>query len=96
LRHNLSVTPRRYKGMTKLNYMAWIVQCAFLIYMGAVAASAPNPKLLACLNSCDEALMACVQPELQKPVIERTIKEFNRVRACTVTEGRCDRRCRRK
>jgi hypothetical protein len=86
--------------MTKLNYTAWIVQCAFLIYMGgvagAVAASAPNPKLLACLNSCDETLMACVQSELQKPVIERTIKEFNRVRACNVTEGRCDRRCRRK
>jgi hypothetical protein len=86
--------------MAKWNHMAWIVQCAFLIYMGAVAeagaAPTPSPKLLACLNSCDETLMACVQPELQKPVIQRTISEFNRVRACNVTEGRCDRRCRGK
>jgi hypothetical protein len=86
--------------MTKLNRMAWIVQCALLIYMGAIAeagaAAAPSPMLLACLNACDETLMACVQPPLQMPAAQRTIKELNIVRACTVTDGKCDRRCRRK
>jgi hypothetical protein len=86
--------------MTKRNHMARIVQSACLIYLGVIAeasaAATPSPKLLACLNSCDEALMACVQPQLQKPVVQRTIKEFNIVRACNVTEGRCDRRCRGK
>ena len=84
--------------MTK-NHMAWIIQCACLIYFGAVVeagAATPSPKLLVCLNSCDEALMACVQSQLQKPILQRTIKEFNTVRACNLTEGKCDRRCRGK
>jgi hypothetical protein len=84
--------------MTRWNHMAWIFLCACLIYLGAAAeaGAAATPKLLACLNSCEETLMACVQSQLQKPVAQRTIKEFNTVRACNVAEGRCDRRCRGK
>jgi hypothetical protein len=91
--------PRSQKVMAKWNHMAWIVQCACSIYLAAVAqagAAAPDPKLLACLNSCDEALMACVQPPLQKPAVQRTIKDFNIIRACSGIERSCDRRCRGK
>jgi hypothetical protein len=79
-------------------FTMWVFHCACLIYLGAAgeaAAAAASPKLIACLNACEQVQTACLQPPLQIPREQRTIKELNVMRACNVTDVKCDRRCRK-
>jgi hypothetical protein len=75
-------TMGRY-GVTERN-MARIFQCACIIYTGLVvdANAAATPKVIACLNACEQGQLACAQPTLQMPPEKRTIKDLNIVRAC--------------
>jgi hypothetical protein len=83
--------------MTKRS-MARMLQCACMIYMGVVveAGAAPTPKVLACLNACEQVQLACAQPTLQMSPEQRTIKDLNVIRACNAADLKCDRRCRVK
>jgi hypothetical protein len=83
--------------MTKRIRAARLLQCACVIFMGVVtgaSAAAPTAKTIACLNTCEQVLMACMQPTLQISPDRRTIKDLNVVRDCNQADGRCDRRCR--
>jgi hypothetical protein len=74
--------------------------CVCVLYAGAVAAaaaaSAPSPKVIACLNACEQVQIACMRGPLQMPPEQRTIKELNIIRACNETDVRCDHKCRSK
>jgi hypothetical protein len=54
-----------------------------------------SPKAIACMTACEQTQMACLQAPNAMPPERRTIKEINAVRACNLTEERCDHRCRR-
>jgi hypothetical protein len=81
--------------MTKRS-MARMLQCACVIFVGVVgeAGAADTPKIIACLNACEQVQIACAQPTLQMPPEQRTIKDFNIVRACNAADLKCDHRCR--
>jgi hypothetical protein len=83
--------------MTKRS-MARMFQCACVIYMGVAeeAGGAATPKLIACLNACEQVQLACAQPTLQLPPEQRTIKDLNIIRACNAADLKCDQRCRVK
>jgi hypothetical protein len=74
--------------------------CVCVLYAGTVAAaaaaSAPSPKVIACLNACEQVQTACMREPLQMPPAQRTIKELNIIRACNETDVRCDHKCRSK
>ena len=86
--------------MTRSVRTARAFQCGFLIYMMAVAeagaAAAPAPKVIACLNACEQVQVACMQQPLQMPPEKRTIKELNIIRACNEADVTCDHHCRSK
>jgi hypothetical protein len=86
--------------MTKRGRMAQTFQCACVIYMGALAqasaAAPPTPKVIACLNACEQVQTACMQQPLQVPPAQRTIKDHNVIRACNEADVKCDHRCRAK
>jgi hypothetical protein len=83
--------------MTKRS-MVRMFQCVCIIYLGAVVAAgaAPTPKVVACLNACEQVQLACAQPTLQMSPEQRTIKDLNVVRACNASDLKCDHRCRVK
>jgi hypothetical protein len=85
------------RGMTKRS-IARVFQCACMVYAGLVveARAAPTPKVVACLNACEQVQLACAQPTLQMPADQRTIKDLNVIRACNAADLKCDRRCRVK
>jgi hypothetical protein len=74
--------------------------CICVLYAGAVAeagaAVAPSPKVIACLNACEQVQTACMRAPLQMPPEQRTIKELNIIRACNQADVRCDHQCRIK
>jgi hypothetical protein len=83
--------------MTRRN-MARMLQCVCIMYLGMVVAAgaAVSPKVLACLNACEQAQLACAQPTLQMAPEQRTIKDLNTVLACNAADIKCDHRCRVK
>jgi hypothetical protein len=86
--------------MTKGRRMAQLFQCACMIYAAAMAeanaAAKPTPKVMACLSACEQVQTACLQQPLQVPHDQRTIKDYNNIRACNETDVKCDHRCRGK
>jgi len=86
--------------MAKRSTMVRRLQCACVIYLGVLvevsAAAAPTPKVIACLNACEQVQIECMRQPLQMPPEQRTIKELNAIRACNQTDVRCDHRCRVK
>ena len=78
--------------------MARMFQCACIIYTGLVvdANAAATPKVIACLNACEQVQLACAQPTLQMAPEKRTIKDLNIIRACNAADLKCDQRCRVK
>ena len=92
--------------MTKWSKLARAPLWACLIYLGAgvtawgattaqEAGPKASPKAIACMTACEQTQMACLQGPNAVPPERRTIKEINTVRACNLTEERCDHRCRR-
>jgi hypothetical protein len=83
--------------MTKRS-LARMFQCACIVYLGVVveAGAAATPKVIACLNACEQAQLACAQPTLQMSPEQRTIKDLNIIRACNAADLKCDHRCRVK
>jgi hypothetical protein len=57
------------------------------------AAGAP-PKVIACMTTCEQRQMMCLQGALHTPVERRTIKDINQARGCNRAEETCDHRCR--
>jgi hypothetical protein len=93
--------------MTKWSRIVRVSLWACLICLGAgvtawaqttakEAGPGSPPKVIACMTACEQAQMACLQGPNAVPPERRTIKEINVVRACNLTEERCDHRCRRR
>ena len=93
--------------MNKLRRMRRLVGTGLILHVGMVAMAQAQtaakeagpgapPKMIACMNACEQTQMACLQGVLQVPVERRTIKDINQGRACTRAEERCDHKCRGK
>jgi hypothetical protein len=93
--------------MSQCNNVPRALVSALVLYAGMVAPSqaqnsakevgpGASPKVIACMNACEQTQMGCLQNVLQIPIERRTIKDINQVHACNRTEERCDHQCRGK
>lgn len=84
---------RRSLGTSLILY-AGMIAMAHAQTAAKEAGPGASPKMIACMNACEQTQMACLQGVLQVPVERRTIKDINQARACNRTEERCDHKCR--
>ncbi len=87
-------------GLSKstLALFAYAGMVAMALAQPAVKEAGPKAtaKTIACMDTCEQTQMTCLQSVLQIPLERRTIKEINQVHACNRTEETCDHKCRGK